>query len=346
VSYRYVQAWFDDLGVRPVTKAFVVHMTEGDGTINDVKYLASAAEQRKLGDSSPTAPLRGVSVHYVIYRRPDGSAEIVQMLGETRISGSLNPAELRTSTDPAFTSPDGVRVVYGAATRAPIMGSWVNSGVISCEVAGKAADGPSKAQSAALARLVADVRTRYPGLPVLGHRDFTSTKGCPGHGVLWGSLLGHGRPVAPPQVEEDMGVAVRLAATSLANPLEAFGTAKIKGTGHDLMRQSDGKPAVANVADGFDLGRVQKGWIAAPAPAWAKVDEECVVYNVGAPGQTCISPMRDVVLTPLTAAPAPTPGPTAEEVALAVTAAANAAAKAAAGEVRTAAETAAAKYGA
>jgi hypothetical protein len=180
MSYRYVQARYDSYGNRTATKALVVHMTEGSGTEADVDYLANN-------------PLRGVSVHFVILK----TGEIVQMLGWGRIAGSINPNELRTTDDPPYTSPDGARVVYGATLRDAIMGSWINGGLLAVEVGGKAVDGPNQAQSEALVRLLADVRTRYPGLPVLGHRDFTSTKGCPGHKVLWASLGGHGKPAAP-----------------------------------------------------------------------------------------------------------------------------------------------------
>jgi hypothetical protein len=180
MSYRFVQARYDSYGNRIATKALVVHMTEGSGSEADVDYLANN-------------PLRGVSVHFVILK----TGEIVQMLGWNRIAGSINPNELRTTDDPPYTSPDGARVVYGATLRDAIMGSWINGGLLAVEVGGKAVDGPNQAQSEALVRLLADVRTRYPGLPVLGHRDFTSTKGCPGHNVLWASLGGHGKPAAP-----------------------------------------------------------------------------------------------------------------------------------------------------
>jgi hypothetical protein len=193
-----------DYGVRKgPALAFVVHLTEGDGSMSDVNYLANQ-------------PLRGVSVHYVIVN----TGEIIQMLPESHASGSINPAELRTTNDATFTSPDGAKVTYGATVRKAILGAWdrdPNSAVISCEVGGHAVDGPNKAQSEALARLVRDVRTRHPGLPTLGHRDFTSTKGCPGHKVLWASLGGHGKPVfaPPPQAPEDpMGVSIKLGSTA------------------------------------------------------------------------------------------------------------------------------------
>jgi uncharacterized protein (DUF433 family) len=214
MSYRFVQARYDSYGNRIATKALVVHMTEGSGTEADVDYLANN-------------PLRGVSVHFVILK----TGEIVQMLGWNRIAGSINPNELRTTDDPPYTSPDGARVVYGATLRDAIMGSWINGGLLAVEVGGKAVDGPNQAQSEALVRLVADVRTRYPGLPVLGHRDFTSTKGCPGHKVLWASLGGHGRPVRSPPKPRRIRWAFRSSSARprRSDPLSAFGTATLKG---------------------------------------------------------------------------------------------------------------------
>jgi hypothetical protein len=240
MSYRYVQAKYDSYGNRTATKALVVHMTEGSGTEADVDYLANN-------------PLRGVSVHFVILK----TGEIVQMLGWNRIAGSINPNELRTTDDPPYTSPDGARVVYGATLRDAIMGSWINGGLLAVEVGGKAVDGPNQAQSEALVRLLADVRTRYPGLPVLGHRDFTSTKGCPGHKVLWASLGGHGKPVSP---GGSVGVprARRLpAARHASGGTWLYVTRDLRGPGHvqvnlgphvPLRRQALDTPDVRSVA--------------------------------------------------------------------------------------------------
>jgi hypothetical protein len=285
MSYRFVQARYDSYGNRTATKALVVHMTEGSGTEADVDYLANN-------------PLRGVSVHFVILK----TGEIVQMLGWHRIAGSINPNELRTTDDPPYTSPDGARVVYGATLRDAIMGSWINGGLLAVEVGGKAVDGPNQAQSEALVRLVADVRTRYPSLPVLGHRDFTSTKGCPGHKVLWASLGGHGKPVAPPKTPEDpMGVSIKLGSTASGDPLSAFGTATLKGAGHDLISVATSAVVGKDMPDGYPLGLVEKGSLAV-ATAWGARGEAVVTYNVD--GAQAVSPLRDVNLVPL--APPPT----------------------------------------
>lgn len=63
---------------------------------------------------------------------------------------------------------------------------------------------------------------------------------------------------APKPTEEPMGLAVRLFATADATARStAFGTAKVEGPGHALIRVSD--MAIEPVADGLDLGVVQKG---------------------------------------------------------------------------------------
>jgi hypothetical protein len=289
MTYRMVPARYD-YGVRKAgALAFVVHMTEGNGTEDDVRYLANQ-------------PLRGVSVHYVIVN----TGEIVQMLPESHASGSINPNELRTTNDAAYTSPDGAKVTYGATVRKAILGVWdrdPNSAVISCEVGGHAVDGPNKAQSEALARLLADVRTRHPGLPVLGHRDFTSTKGCPGHRVLWASLGGHGKPVfaPPPQAPEDpMGVSIKLGSTA-GDPLSSFGIATLKGAGHELISVATSAVVGKDMPDGYPLGLVEKGTLA-KATNWGDAGEAVVTYNVD--GVQAVSPLRDVTFTPM----APPPG--------------------------------------
>jgi hypothetical protein len=166
MSYPFVQA-ANDYGPRkgPV-RAFVVHMAEGGGTVG---FL-----------SRPNT--RGVSVHYVI----EYSGRIVQMLREDRASGSINPRDLRKTEGP---DP------YGATVRKAVMGSWdldPNSAVISLEIEGFAAAGPNDPQMAALWHLVDDVRSRYPTMGLLGHRDFQDYKACPGGHIPWSILGGHG----------------------------------------------------------------------------------------------------------------------------------------------------------
>lgn len=166
MTYPFVPA-YHKYGVRrgPV-RAFVVHMAEGGGTVG---YL-----------SRPNRS--GVSVHYVIEK----TGRIVQMLHEREASGSINPNDLRTTEGP---SP------YGETVRREVMGEWdrdPNAAVISCEVEGFAAAGPNDDQTHALVRLVDDVRSRFPAMGLLGHRDFQDYKACPGAHIRWDLLGGHG----------------------------------------------------------------------------------------------------------------------------------------------------------
>lgn len=178
MTYPFIQA-YNDYGLRrgPV-QAFVVHMAEGGGTVG---YLSR---------SQP----RGVSVHYVI----EYSGRIVQMLLESHASGSINPNDLRTTEGPA---------PYGATVRRDVMGAWdadPNAAVISLEMEGFATDGPNDSQVAALRALVSDVRSRYPSMGLLGHRDFQDYKACPGPHIPWAALGGHGQGS-----EADMAISTR-----------------------------------------------------------------------------------------------------------------------------------------
>lgn len=179
MAYRFVQAHHDyGMRIGPV-RAFVVHMAEGGGTVG---YLSR--EQS-----------RGVSVHYVI----EYSGRIVQMLREDHASGSINPNDLRTTDDPA-PSP------FGATVRRRVMGDWdrdPNSAVISLEIEGFAAAGPNVDQLQALGRLVDDVRSRFPTMGLLGHRDFADYKACPGRRIPWTILGGHGP--ASSEVDDMLG---------------------------------------------------------------------------------------------------------------------------------------------
>lgn len=168
MAYPFVQGISYGPRKGPI-KAFVIHMAEGAGTVG---YLRA--------DSTP--PARGVSVHYVI----EYSGRIVQMLKESDASGSVNPKSLRTTEGPA---------PYGAKVRKRVMGLWdhdPNSAVISVEIEGFAHDGPNSNQDAALVKLVNDVRSRFPTMGLLGHRDFQDYKACPGQRILWGAIGGHG----------------------------------------------------------------------------------------------------------------------------------------------------------
>ena len=165
-DYPFVPAYHRYGRRRGPVNAFVVHMAEGGGTVG---FL-----------SRPNA--RGVSVHYVV----EYTGRIVRMLMESEASGSINPNDLRTTEGPA---------PYGATVRKGVMGDWdhdPNSAVITCEVEGFARTGPTEAQSRGLVRLVDDVRSRYPMMGLLGHRDFQDYKPCPGGLIDWRSLGGHG----------------------------------------------------------------------------------------------------------------------------------------------------------
>jgi hypothetical protein len=293
MTYRVVPARYD-YGVRKgPALALAIHMTEGDGSMSDVNYLANQ-------------PLRGVSVHYVIVN----TGEIIQMLPESHASGSINPNELRTTNDAAYTSPDGARVTYGASVRRAILGVWdrdPNSAVISCEVGGHAVDGPKGAQSAALAKLVAgraDAPRRASRHSVTAtspaQRRAQDTRSC------WASLGGHGKPVfaPPPQAPEDpMGVSIKLGSTA-GDPLASFGIATLKGGGHDLISVATSAVVGTNMPDGYSLGVVEKGTLA-KATGWGAAGEAVVTYNVD--GAQAVSPLRDVTFTPMAPPPAVTP---------------------------------------
>jgi hypothetical protein len=167
MTYPFVKAYAQYGRRKGPVKAFVVHMAEGGNT---VAYLAKA---------NP----RNVSVHYVIER----TGRIVQMVPESDASGSINPNDLRLTDD-----SDGF---YGVTAAKAVMGEWwrdPNAAAITLEIEGFAAYGPNAAQSASLRVLVDDVRSRFPSMGLLGHRDFTSRKACPGKLIHWDELGGHG----------------------------------------------------------------------------------------------------------------------------------------------------------
>lgn len=184
MTYPFAPAWYDYGSREGPTAGFVVHMAEGGGT---VLYLADSNYQRAHGKRTPVAPPRGVSVHYVI----EYDGRIVQMLVEAHVSGSINPTTLRTTDDDPFGDP---AVTYGVSAARDVLGSWwsnPNHAVITVEVEGFAAVGPNDAQVIALQALIADVRSRHAGIRLLGHRDFTISKACPGKRVPWAFLGGH-----------------------------------------------------------------------------------------------------------------------------------------------------------
>jgi len=160
------------------TRAVVYHMAEGTGV---ARYLSTGSIAR------------GVSVHYTV-ESGNGfrDGEIVRILAEDRISGSIDPDTIRRTDDP--------NRFYGVRHNRHALGKWwdnPNVAVISVEVAGRAKDGPSAKQIRAMVRLFEDVDRRYGRVIPLGHRDFQQVKPCPGQGAAirraFREMGGHGR---------------------------------------------------------------------------------------------------------------------------------------------------------
>lgn len=206
MSYPFVKAAAQYGRRKGPVKAFIVHMAEGGGTVG---FLSRPNQ-------------RGVSVHYVI----EYTGRIVQMVPESDATGSINPNDLRTTND-----PDGF---YGVKAAKAIMGDWwrdPNSAAITCEIEGFAKTGPNAAQHGSLKKLIADVRSRFPGIGLLGHRDFQDYKPCPGKLVHWDDLGGHG----PASTEEPDVPGLQFRYTDI----NARGVATVKGVGHSLIRVVD-----------------------------------------------------------------------------------------------------------
>ena len=133
------------------------------------------AEGRDVAQYLSRDPTRGVSVHYTVEQATDRwrDGEVVRCLPEQRISGSVNPDTIRTSDGPYF----GARHAKDALGR-----SWRNPNVavISVEVAGRAAEGPTVAQVGSMVALFWELERRWPGIVPLGHADLQSVKPCPG----------------------------------------------------------------------------------------------------------------------------------------------------------------------
>jgi hypothetical protein len=176
MAYRFVSS-FHDLGPRrgPIL-ALTVHVAEGGGTVGFLHKQNN----------------HGVSVHWVI----EYDGDIVQMLREDHMHTSIRirnvdgSSALRVGDD-----PDGF--FGGTATRA-VLGDWAyiknslgpNHATLAVELEGFAKAGPNAAQKKALGRLIADLRTSYPKLGLLGHRDH-NVKTCPGKRIPWADYGGH-----------------------------------------------------------------------------------------------------------------------------------------------------------
>jgi hypothetical protein len=172
-----------DHGTRPRSdiRGFLVHMAEGD---NVAAYLGRD-------------PARGVSVNYTV----EHDGEIVSMVPEGHIAGSVNPNTIRTTTT-GYYGAEHARHVLRDLWRNP------NRGVIAIETAGRARAGPNQRQVDSLVRLFGDCRRRYPEIKPLGHRDLQDVKPCPGTTQaikhMFTLMGGHGKdyrkpvPVPPP----------------------------------------------------------------------------------------------------------------------------------------------------
>lgn len=209
-------------------KAIVIHMAEGGGTVS---WLT-----RDDGNSS----------HYVV----EYTGRITQMVLESRAAGSIKPTLLRTSNDSPYTFL-GETILYGIRVGKAVLGDgWSNpnSYVIAIEVEGYAAAGPNTAQHASLKRLIADIRSRHPGVPVLGHRDFQSYKACPGHKIRWIDYGGHGVPAAS---EEIMGLPLTLPSEivkgRLVIPLGTIAQMVASGADYKVPIQAERPALVASV---------------------------------------------------------------------------------------------------
>ena len=166
-------------GPRPVSdiRGALFHMAEG---LNVSGYLSRA-------------PARNVSVQYTIEQKDAAGhfdGEIVRMVPERIIAGSLNPAALRAGDDAYYGRSHLDYVLGSLATNA-------NRGVIAVEMAGTHAKGPTPAQVASAVRLFRDLLKRYPNIKPLGHRDQQDVKPCPGNTVairrMFTLMGGHGK---------------------------------------------------------------------------------------------------------------------------------------------------------
>lgn len=150
---------------------FMIHMAEGN---NVAAYLGRA-------------PSRGVSVQYTV----EADGEIVAMVDELQVSGSLNPTALRHDDGPYFGREHLDHVLGKSNADNP------NRYVISIEMAGRAVDGPNRQQVDSIVRLFHDCRKRYPKIKPLGHRDQQDVKPCPGSTPairrMFSRMGGHGK---------------------------------------------------------------------------------------------------------------------------------------------------------
>jgi len=171
LSYSFRAARYD-FGPRKATLGLALHMSEGTDQL--VEYLAGQ-------------PRRNVSANFALLS--DGTT--VRMLPWPNASGSMNPRD-RASDNKGY---------YGARYLKAVLsdGRWQdpNAYVLSLEIAGYRAKGPTPAQVAAAIAWGLDMRRRFPTLRgAFGHADQTDTKGCPGETpamkAIFEGVGGHG----------------------------------------------------------------------------------------------------------------------------------------------------------
>ena len=209
IAHRHVDAGGYVGPIRPAGDilGFMVHVAEGN---NVARYLSGH-------------PARNVSVQYTV----EADGEIVSMVPELRVAGSLNPAALRTDDGPYYgrSHLDYVLGKGRAASLTPGPNHWV----IAIEVAGKAKDGPNARQIASLGRLFWDCRRRYPHIKPLGHADQQHVKPCPGGTaamkLAFAAMGGHGKDFKvpkpkPPVVEPPPPIVPPTCAAELVTALD------------------------------------------------------------------------------------------------------------------------------
>ena len=170
-----------DYGPRKGTLGLALHMSEGgDGLVS---YLSRAAGETV---TQWKTRVRGVSANACILS--DGT--VWQMVDWSNASGSMNPADRNPATT-GYYNGTIIRAVLGDAYTDP------NAWSISCEIAGRRADGPTQKQVAAAIAWGKDMAAMFPTLRgAYGHADQTDTKGCPGTTpnmrAIFDGLGGHG----------------------------------------------------------------------------------------------------------------------------------------------------------
>lgn len=179
-----------DYGPLTQPRGLEFHMTEGNGTIADVNYLA-----RRAGEtvSAWRSRVSGVSAHAV--NIDDGT--VWQMVDWTHCSGNLNPDD--RAAEYGYYGGSNLRAVLGDGWTNP------NEYSLSMEIAGKRADGPTAAQVRSAIAWGLDMRSRFPTIRgAYGHHD-QSTKACPGltsnMKAIFAGVGGHG---LFPVVEDDV----------------------------------------------------------------------------------------------------------------------------------------------